>query len=484
MLLACLLAAALPQAVSPEAEGVSSRQIMAWLDTCERDIDAVHGFVLLRHGKVVAEGSWKPFDTLDEPHRLSSHSKCFVSTAAGILVDEAKLDVDELVVDILPDKVPAGPSENLRHLRVRDLMTMTAGLKPGYGFHTGDWARQILAKPADHKPGQVYAYDSDATHLLGVIVARKSGLPLEEFLRKRLFEPLGITSFWTTYDQDGIPCAGYGFNMSTRDIARIGQLHLDKGLWEGRRIVSREWTELASAKHTWSGKTASEWQADNDWVQGFGFNFWRCQHGCYRADGAGGQFTIVMPDQDAVLSLNSAVGDMQQLLTSVWTHVLPALSKTALPEDPASAAALKARCAKLAFAPARGRRDGDARYQGRTYSFKSAPLGIRSVRLEPSSDGWELTLVTESGSFAVPVGYGKWMRGEAVFSPHTYEYLGEVIGKQPLAASAAVREDGSLAVRVQMLQGLRAFDWRIRKKLFRTAVDCTRGSWTATSGME
>lgn len=128
MLLSSLLLSFLPLASSPEAEGVSSREVMGWIDACEREIDSMHGFVFLRHGKVVAEGSWTPFDTLNVPHRLSSHSKCFITTAVGFLVDEGKLDLDERLVDLLPDKVPANPPENLRQVRVRDLLTMNFGV--------------------------------------------------------------------------------------------------------------------------------------------------------------------------------------------------------------------------------------------------------------------------------------------------------------------------------------------------------------------
>jgi len=483
MLSYCLLAF-LPLATSPEAEGVSSAQVSAWLDACEREIDSVHGFVLLRHGKLVAEGSWAPFETLEKPHRLSSHSKCFITTAVGILVDSGKLDLDECVVDILPDKAPASPSDNLKALRVRDLLTMTAGLKAGGGFDGGDWPRLTLAKPSDKKPGQFYRYDSDATYLLGVIVARKSGMELEAFLRKNLFGPLGITSFWTSYDPDGIPSSGYGFNMSTRDIARIGQLYLDRGAWGGKRIVSREWTELATAKQTWSGKTPTEWQPNNDWVLGFGFNFWRCQHGCYRADGAGGQYTIVFPEHGAVLSINAAVVDMQKVLNVVWDHFLPALSMKALPESPDAAAALKARCAKLALKPVSGVRDGDDRYLGRTYSFSNGVASVRAVRIDRADDGWRLNVSTDAGKFDLPVGCGAWKGGELVFSPRNYEKLGDIVGRQQVATSGAVQPDGSLLVRMQLLSGHFPVDLKFRSKLFKTAVDCSRAGRTATSGIE
>jgi len=486
MLLTTLLAIALPFASSPEAEGVSSKQILAWLDACERDIDALHGFVLLKNGKTVAEGSWAPFDTLNRPHRLSSHSKCFVTTAVGMLVDGHKLDLDECVADICPDLLPPNPSDNLKRMRVRDLLTMNVGSNPSCGWFekdAKDWYRAFLAKPVAKRPGNCFAYDSDATHFLGAVIARKSGMKFEDFMRKRVFGPLGITSFWTTYDPMGNPCAGYGFNMTTREISRVGQLYLDKGVCDGRRLLSEEWTSLATAKQTWSGKTADEFQPENDWLYGFGFNWWRCQHGCYRADGAGGQCTIVFPEHRAVLSIHADVYNMQQALDVVWKHFLPALSKTALPEDPSAAAALKARCAKLALKPVMGDKSDAARYLGKTYAFENGHNCIRSVRLDEAKDGgWTLKLTTEAGAFDLPVGVGEWKFGEAVFSPRTYEVLGELVGRQRVAVSGGM-QDGSVRIRLVPMVGARKLDLTFRRKFFKTAVDLDRQGSVVASDM-
>ena len=226
MIIASVLLAFLPLASSPEAEGVSSRQVLKWLDACEKKIEGVHGFVLLKNGKLIAEGSWAPFDTLNTTHSLSSHSKCFAATAVGFLVDEGKLDLDERVIDILPDLAPAESSENLRLLRVRDLLTMTMGSeKSTTGWRAEeapDWIRHKLAMPIVRRPGQHFEYDSDATHILGEIVARKSALSYFDFLRKRLFKPLGMTKVWTTCDPSGRACAGWGLNMTTRELASFG----------------------------------------------------------------------------------------------------------------------------------------------------------------------------------------------------------------------------------------------------------------------
>lgn len=467
---------ALPVAVSPEAEGVSSAKLGAWLDTCEREIDCLHGFVLLRHGKVIAEGSWKPYDTLNEPHFLSSHTKCFTSTAIGLLADEGKIDLDERVVDILKDKLPPSPSENLRMLRVRDLMTMNFGAYNGEERRVpapdGDWVKTTLASELDHRPGQFFWYDSGATHTLGLIAARRAGMPLFDFLKKRLFSPLGIEKAWTTVDPEGNMCAAWGLHLTTREIARMGQLHLQEGLWNGKRILSRQWVQLATAKQSWSGETPTDFQKKNDWHYGFGFNWWRCQHDCYRADGAGGQYTIVMPDLDAVLSIHADVRDMQQVLNVIWDKLLPALTPQPLPEDAVASEVLRKRCAALALKPVPGAADGaKGDFYGKTFAFDKAPTGISAMRIDPAKGGWTLKLTTVSGVFDIPVGCGEWKKGEAVFSARRHQPLCDCIGRQPLAASAGVQKDGSLWVRVMLLQGTRKIDLTFKRKFFKSAVE-------------
>ena len=470
----CFLLAFLPYAVSPEAEGVSSARLQSWIDACERRIDMVHGFVLLRHGKVVAEGSWKPYDTLNETHSLSSHSKCFITTAAGILVDEGRLDLDECVVDLLADKVPANPSEHLRRVRVRDLLSMNMGGSVSDNWVSvpdGDCVKAILARQPDQRPGEYFHYDSGATHLLCAILERKTGQPLMKFLQARLFGRLGIEKAWSTYDPKGLACGGWGFNMTTREICRIGQLYLDKGVWKGERIVSEDWATLATVKQTWTGKSPLEYRTNkSDWVQGFGFNFWRCQHGFYRADGAGGQFTIVMPRHDAVLSINSDVMDMQHVLDVVWEDFLPCLSETALPEDAAAAAALKTRCANLALKPVEGRRDGGEKFLGLSFAFENAPTALKGVRMTRAEDGWRLALTTEAGTFELPVGYNEWMQGTMRFTDWKYADSGRIVGTQRMASSAAVQQDGSVRVRILRLGGARRIDLHFRSKFFKPVV--------------
>lgn len=293
-----------------------------------------------------------------------------------------------------------------------------------------------------------------------------------DFLKERLFNKIGIEKAWTTYDAQGNACAGWGFSMTTREISLIGQLYLNKGVWQGKRLLSEDWVTLATCRQTWSGKTPTEFQPKNDWTYGFGFNWWRCQHGCYRADGSGGQYTIVFPKHDAVLSIHADVENMQQILDVVWTHFLPVFAKDRLPDAPKAVAELKARCASLSLKPVQGRRDGvDKSVLNRDFAFSDAPADIRGACLRESPDGWSLRLTTEAGAFDIPVGYGRWERGELKFSTRNHHPLGRLIGVQRVASSAAVQKDGSVKVCVHLLDGPRRIELTFKRSFFNSVAE-------------
>ena len=443
---------------SPESLGVSSKGVMGWLDACEKEVSWLHGFVLLRHGKLVAEGSWGPYDTLNEPHMLFSHSKSFTSTAIGFLVDDGKIDLDERVVDVLADKAPANPSENLRQLRIRDLLTMNLGAKrtdaEGDDIN-GDWAKALLSNVIDSQPGTCFRYDSGATYLCAAIVERKSGMRLMDFLKARLFDKIGIEKAWSTTSPTGTACGGWGMNMTTRELAKFGQLYLQEGVWNGERILSSEWIALATARQTWSGKVLVANEDGSDWRQGYGFQFWRCRHGCYRADGANGQFTVVMPRQDAVLSIHAGATDLQKVLSLVWERLLPAFAEAPIAEDKPAAVALRRRCAGLTIAPLAGNAAGSERFCGKTYDFTSSRRSFKSIALTAADGGWTAELVTDAGTSRFPIGNGEWKAGVVVVDKGEYDALGSIIGREPLkvASSGCVGPDGVFRVMIRFVTG-------------------------------
>ena len=456
--LAVFSAVAEMEYATPESQGVDSQAILNWIDACEKTFDGVkegriHGFVIVRHGKTIAEGSWKPFDTLNEPHMLYSHSKSFTSSAIGFLADDGKIDLDERIVDIFPDELPANPSDNLRQLRVRDLLTMNVGKKDHLLRDGGDWVREFLSKDFEKKPGTGFRYDSDATYMLAAIVEKRTGRELMDFLKERMFDKIGISSAWSTTSPQGIACGGWGMNMTTREIARFGQLYLQQGKWGGECILSPSWVALATTRHTWSGwgnigvKALGE---GSDWEQGYGFQFWRCHHGAYRADGAAGQFTVILPERDMVVSINAGLRDMQKELSLIWDYLLPGAKDAPLAEGEALAC-LRQRIDALAIPPKAGGSAGLDGFLGKTYDFKSNHRGIESARFERDGGNLVCILKVPAGEQKIPVGVGEWKKGEMRFDVQDYEFLGAYIGVHRTAASAGVGADGTLSARIYLI---------------------------------
>ena len=434
---------ALMEPATPESQGVPSEAILKFIDGCEKtfdagDLGAIHGFVIVRHGKVIAEGSWKPFDTLNETHMLYSHSKSFTSSAIGLLADRGKIDLDERIVDIFSNEVPAKVSENLAQLRVRDLLTMNVGKKDHLLRDGGDWVKEFLSKDFFRKPGTGFKYDSDATYMLAAIVEKKSGMKMMDYLQKNMFDQIGITKAWTTCSPQGIPCGGWGMNMTTRELARFGQLYLNRGDWDGKRVLSSDWVSLATTRQTWSG-----WQnvgvkalgEGTDWEQGYGFQFWRCRHGAYRADGAGGQYTVVIPEKDMVVSAHAGLGDFPKELDLIWDNLLPVLKDAPLAENPSAQKKLADRLAKLAIKPVEFAR---ARKWTTPFEFslRENSRGFKSVRFDPKDGGGCIcTLVTRAGEQKFPAGTGEWQKGSIRIDTENYEGLGAYIGEHKTMAS-------------------------------------------------
>lgn len=333
---------ALPRS-SPEAQGVSSAGIRQYIEAADRQVNTMHSFMLVRHGYVIAEGWWKP-EAPDKPHVLHSLSKSFTSTAAGLAIAEGKLSLDDPVLKFFPEEAPEAPSDKLKAMRVRDLLTMSCGHETEAKFtDSTSWAKTFLAHPVQHKPGTLFLYNTPGSYMLSAIVQKAAGQTVLDYLRPRLFEPLGIENpEWGTSPQ-GVSFGGFGLKLRTEDIAKFGQLYLRKGQWLGRQLVPADWVEKATARQVSNGSDPSK-----DWDQGYGFQFWRCRHGAFRGDGANGQFCVILPEQDAVVAITADARDMQAELNVVWDKLLPAIQNLPLPANPGEESRLKETLANLA----------------------------------------------------------------------------------------------------------------------------------------
>ncbi|MFN5185733.1 MAG: serine hydrolase domain-containing protein [Planctomycetota bacterium] len=331
----------LPRA-TPESQGVSSEAIAKFVRAADEKVNSMHSVMILRHGKVIAEAWWAPEDA-SKPHVLWSLSKSFTSTAVGLVVEEGKLSIEDRVVGFFPDDLPAEPTENLRKMQVKDLLTMSTGHADEPNVRQSqDWIKSFLAHPLPHPPGTFFRYNTPATFMQSAIVQKVTGKTVVDYLQSRLFDPLGIQPpRWDTNPQ-GISLGGYGLFLKTEDIAKFGQLYLQNGKWEGKQLIPTTWVQQATSKQVSNGDNPS-----SDWNQGYGFQFWRCRHNAFRGDGKDGQFCIVMPDQDAVVVMTANTTNMQAQLSLVWDHLLEGFQEGAMAEDPKNQEALSGLCKNL-----------------------------------------------------------------------------------------------------------------------------------------
>ena len=256
---------------SPEAQGVASPVVLSFIEAADKQIDSLHSFMLVRHGHVVAEGWWTPY-AADTPHMLFSLSKSFTSTAVGLAVAEGKLSVDDPVLKFFPDDAPANPSANLKAMRLSDLLRMSTGQQSEPARRsTEPWTKTFLAQAVPFKPGTHFLYNTSATYMLSAAVQKATGETVLDYLKPRLFDPLGIAKPTWEASPQGISAGGYGLSVRTEDIAKFGQLYLQKGKWQGKQLVPEAWVEAATARQTSNGSNPN-----SDWDQGYGYQFWRC----------------------------------------------------------------------------------------------------------------------------------------------------------------------------------------------------------------
>ncbi|MBO4358213.1 MAG: serine hydrolase [Erysipelotrichaceae bacterium] len=309
----------------PEEVGVSSDLILEYIDNLEKSQTEMHGLMIMRHNKMITEGWWAPFAP-NLRHGLQSHTKTYAATVVGIAYTEGILKLDERLIDIFPDESPEDPSENLKLLTIRDVLCMGCGMDT-MPFNSKDWIREFMHTPVNHKPGTTYMYNSTGSTMLGAIVRKKTGLGLFDYLKPRLFDKIGIN-----YDNlrcmcmaDGMEVGGGGMFATTEDNFRLMKLYADGGVWEGERILAEDYVQLATTNQNDSATESINNPEASDNFLGYGFQIWMCKpHRAYRADGAMGQFTIVLPDQDMEIAITeTAVGAhwAQSTLDITWDFI-------------------------------------------------------------------------------------------------------------------------------------------------------------------
>jgi len=427
---------------SPEQQGVSSAGVQAFVEAADKNIDSLHSFMLLRHGHVLAEGWWTPYDAQSR-HSLYSLSKSFTSTAVGLAVAEGKLSVDDQVLKFFPQDAPAQPSANLKSMRVSDLLRMSTGHQSEPARTAEEpWVRTFLAHPVPFKPGTHFLYNTSGTYMLSAIVQKATGQTVLDYLQPRLFKPLGIDNpTWETSPQ-GISTGGFGLSVRTEDIARFGQLFLQKGRWQGKQLLPEVWVEAATARQTSNGS-----DPNSDWSQGYGYQFWRCRHGAYRGDGAFGQYCVVLPDQDAVIAITSGLGNMQAVLDLVWDKLLPAFKPSPLPADAAACDKLRQSLKGLTIRTQEGAAS-PAKAPAKKYVLPANVRKIEAISLDSGADGAVTLVATIGGAdYRIACGRGKWIK-QRVGWARAWPSPADTVVEQPVAACGAWSDDATFTAKL------------------------------------
>ena len=445
LLLLCLIvapvslaqkSASLPRS-TPEQQGIASADLLAFVEAADKEIDAMNSFMLVRHGHVVAEGWWAPYDR-DTPHMLYSLSKSFTSTAVGLAVAEGKLNLDDPVLKFFPEEAPADPSANLRAMRVRDLLRMNTGnqteapIRVNFPeLQTEPWVKTFLTHDVPFKPGTHFLYNSPATYMLSAIVQKVTGVTVLEYLRPGLFEPLGFKDpVWVSSPQ-GITAGAYGLSLRTEEIARFGELYLRKGMWNGKQLIPATWVQQATSMQTSTGSAPA-----SDWDQGYGYQFWRSRHNSFRGDGAFGQYCMVIPELDAVVAITSGVRNMQQVMNLVWDKLLPAMKPGRLPENPAARRQLEARLAalKVKFPNGSASSPMSSSVSGKWFEFSENDRGIKAVSFDFNSTSPALIVRTAAGETRMTIAADTWSKSRGQFTNSLDRILS--VPANPLAATS------------------------------------------------
>ncbi len=330
---------------TPEACGIDSRGILAFLEELPYPGQETHHFMLLRHGKVVSEGSWAPYQP-GARHVLYSVSKAFLSSAVGLLAGEGKCRLSDRLVDFFPEyRALAAPG--VEEIRVEHLLTMATGQKTDARVHVvespacepQDRLAAFFATPAT-APGTLFHYDGAASYALSRLVTRLTGQGLDDFLQSRLLEPLGIRRPYYERCPAGYCLGATGMMVSIEEMAALGQLYLQQGKWKGRQLLPASWVEQATARHIATDHVTT----GPDWQMGYCYHFWRGRHNTYRFCGAYGQMCVILPELDALFLVQSAYDNnkLYTILDSFYARLLPAFHESPLPEQESARQAVQA----------------------------------------------------------------------------------------------------------------------------------------------
>ncbi len=297
------------------APGVSVRAVNDYFATCIADGQEIQTLQVWDREKMLVRIAPEPYSCTDK-RELFSLSKTFCSTAVGVACDEGLLSVEDRLVDLFPDDLPEVVSENLAKMRVRHVLSMNSGhakdtISPV--FNGDSVPRAYLAQPVEYEPGTHFTYDTGSTCMLAAIVRKVTGESVFDYLNRKILVPLGIRGSVWNITRDGTNEGGCGFQASSDDIAKLGRLYLNRGMWEGKRLLSEKWIDDATSFHSDNSKNGTP-----DWQSGYGYQIWVNAREGFRGDGAYGQLMFVLPKTGVILAVQARVPSMQKEVDNLY----------------------------------------------------------------------------------------------------------------------------------------------------------------------
>jgi hypothetical protein len=323
-----------------------------------------------------------------------------------------------------------------------------APIRAGDPARGDSWTKTFLAHPVPFKPSTHFLYNSPATYMQSAIVQKVTGMTVLDYLRPRLFDPLGFKDPKWISSPEGVTAGAYGLSARTEEIARFGELYLQKGVWNGKQLIPASWVEQATSMQTANGSSPT-----SDWDQGYGYQFWRSRHNSFRGDGAFGQYCMVIPELDAVVAITSGVRDMQKVMNLVWDKLLPVMKPGRLPENAAVRKQLETRLAGLTVKFPIGTASSpiSSRVSGKWFEFGDNDRGIKAVSFEFNSATPTLIVRTASGETRTSIGNASWSKSRASFTNGLDRFLS--VPENPLvAASGTWSAENTFTVKVVLYE--------------------------------
>ncbi len=428
---------------SPEEVGIDSAAINEFIRRMSDERLGLQGYMIYKDGALAAADIASPYRFTDKRH-VYSISKSYTSTAVGIAVDEGLLTVEDRVLSFFPE-YHGKVSEHLAEMKVKHLLSMNTGhdtdtlgrvatTEPG-------WVERFLSLDVEHEPGTHFAYNTAATYMLSAIITRLTKMRVVDYLTPRFFNPLGISDVWWEESPDRVSDGGWGIHIAPEDMLKLGVLYLNRGVFNGRRILSEKWVDDALAYHSDNSRNG-----DPDWKVGYGYQFWLCRHNSFRGDGAFGQYIVMSPDKSAVAVIITECGPLQRVLDIYWETIFASMSDHPLEAGKAEIAHIEPFC-KLP--------DGNPRkISAISYGLGKNDLELDRITLETSGD--ELILgchSTHERAIEIVCGSGRWEYNKFAHCPILPStFISQLSSgiKAEIAASWAYR-DNKLYIELQFV---------------------------------